>query len=98
MLFVVGSDKEPAGLYAAASKRPVGPELVVDLWGDEFDAAYRKAEEAGLARKTIPARDLYGRMMRTLALTFAAFAASAALAASGALCSSAAFSASAALS
>ncbi|MEV6191352.1 ribonucleoside-diphosphate reductase subunit alpha [Streptomyces sp. NPDC051920] len=44
------------------------PELV-DLWGDEFDAAYRKAEEAGLARKTIPARDLYGRMMRTLAQT-----------------------------
>nr|WP_203689871.1 ribonucleoside-diphosphate reductase subunit alpha [Streptomyces sp. SID12488] len=44
------------------------PELV-DLWGDEFDAAYRLAEEAGLARKTIPARDLYGRMMRTLAQT-----------------------------
>ncbi|MFI7403141.1 ribonucleoside-diphosphate reductase subunit alpha [Streptomyces sp. NPDC049541] len=44
------------------------PELV-DLWGDEFDAAYRRAEEAGLAKKTIPARDLYGRMMRTLAQT-----------------------------
>ncbi|MEV0111859.1 ribonucleoside-diphosphate reductase subunit alpha [Streptomyces sp. NPDC050844] len=44
------------------------PELV-DLWGDEFDAAYRKAEAAGLAKKTIPARDLYGRMMRTLAQT-----------------------------
>ncbi|MGW1717039.1 ribonucleoside-diphosphate reductase subunit alpha [Streptomyces sp. NPDC002156] len=44
------------------------PELV-DLWGDEFDVAYRKAEDAGLARKTIPARDLYGRMMRTLAQT-----------------------------
>ncbi|WP_435974123.1 ribonucleoside-diphosphate reductase subunit alpha [Streptomyces sp. Qhu_M48] len=44
------------------------PELV-DLWGDAFDAAYRKAEEAGLARKTMPARDLYGRMMRTLAQT-----------------------------
>ncbi|MEV7322950.1 ribonucleoside-diphosphate reductase subunit alpha [Streptomyces sp. NPDC093970] len=44
------------------------PELV-DLWGDEFDAAYRAAEAAGLARKTIPARDLYGRMMRTLAQT-----------------------------
>ncbi|KIE27145.1 ribonucleoside-diphosphate reductase [Streptomyces sp. MUSC 125] len=44
------------------------PELV-DLWGEEFDAAYRKAEEAGLAQKTIPARDLYGRMMRTLAQT-----------------------------
>ncbi|MFJ9348915.1 ribonucleoside-diphosphate reductase subunit alpha [Streptomyces sp. NPDC101237] len=44
------------------------PELV-DLWGDEFDAAYRAAEGRGLARKTIPARDLYGRMMRTLAQT-----------------------------
>ncbi|WP_420834042.1 ribonucleoside-diphosphate reductase subunit alpha [Streptomyces antarcticus] len=44
------------------------PELV-DLWGDDFDAAYREAEAAGLARKTIPARELYGRMMRTLAQT-----------------------------
>ncbi|GHG96605.1 ribonucleoside-diphosphate reductase subunit alpha [Streptomyces lanatus] len=44
------------------------PELV-DLHGEEFDAAYRKAEAAGLAKKTIPARDLYGRMMRTLAQT-----------------------------
>ncbi|MGW0467118.1 ribonucleoside-diphosphate reductase subunit alpha [Streptomyces sp. NPDC003027] len=44
------------------------PELV-DLWGDEFDAAYRAAESRGLARKTMPARDLYGRMMRTLAQT-----------------------------
>ncbi|MFF4589811.1 ribonucleoside-diphosphate reductase subunit alpha [Streptomyces sp. NPDC001388] len=44
------------------------PELV-DLWGEEFDAAYRAAEAAGLARRTIAARDLYGRMMRTLAQT-----------------------------
>ncbi|WP_030179119.1 ribonucleoside-diphosphate reductase subunit alpha [Streptomyces sp. NRRL S-813] len=44
------------------------PELV-DLWGAEFDAAYRRAEAAGLAKKTMPARDLYGRMMRTLAQT-----------------------------
>ncbi|MEU0394322.1 ribonucleoside-diphosphate reductase subunit alpha [Streptomyces sp. NPDC006208] len=42
---------------------------LVDLWGEEFDTAYRKAEAAGLARKTIAARDLYGRMMRTLAQT-----------------------------
>ncbi|MFD5427546.1 ribonucleoside-diphosphate reductase subunit alpha [Streptomyces sp. NPDC127084] len=48
---------------------PVDVPELVDLWGDEFDAAYRKAEESGLARKTIPARDLYGRMMRTLAQT-----------------------------
>ncbi|KES04570.1 ribonucleoside-diphosphate reductase [Streptomyces toyocaensis] len=44
------------------------PELV-DLWGEEFDAAYRAAEARGLARKTLPARELYGRMMRTLAQT-----------------------------
>ncbi|CAM5532671.1 ribonucleoside-diphosphate reductase subunit alpha [Streptomyces griseorubiginosus] len=44
------------------------PELV-DLWGEEFDAAYRAAEQKGLAKRTIPARDLYGRMMRTLAQT-----------------------------
>ncbi|GEB59932.1 ribonucleoside-diphosphate reductase subunit alpha [Streptomyces gardneri] len=44
------------------------PELV-DLYGEEFDAAYRAAEAKGLARKTMPARDLYGRMMRTLAQT-----------------------------
>ncbi|WP_328319560.1 ribonucleoside-diphosphate reductase subunit alpha [Streptomyces sp. NBC_00388] len=44
------------------------PELT-DLWGDDFDAAYREAEAGGLARKTIPARELYGRMMRTLAQT-----------------------------
>ncbi|GCB46040.1 ribonucleoside-diphosphate reductase subunit alpha [Streptomyces sp. NL15-2K] len=44
------------------------PELV-DLWGEEFDAAYRSAEKKGLAKKTLPARDLYGRMMRTLAQT-----------------------------
>ncbi|MGW6530444.1 ribonucleoside-diphosphate reductase subunit alpha [Streptomyces venezuelae] len=44
------------------------PELV-DLWGEEFDAAYREAEAAGLAKKKMSARDLYGRMMRTLAQT-----------------------------
>ncbi|WP_071336912.1 ribonucleoside-diphosphate reductase subunit alpha [Streptomyces albidoflavus] len=44
------------------------PELT-DLWGDAFDAAYRAAEARGLARRTIPARELYGRMMRTLAQT-----------------------------
>ncbi|GAA2728442.1 ribonucleoside-diphosphate reductase subunit alpha [Actinocorallia aurantiaca] len=44
------------------------PELV-DLWGDEFDEAYRAAESAGKYTKQIPARQLYGRMMRTLAQT-----------------------------
>ncbi|MGK5626881.1 ribonucleoside-diphosphate reductase subunit alpha [Streptomyces sp. URMC 123] len=42
---------------------------LVDLWGAEFDAAYREAEAQGLARRTIPARQLYARMMRTLAQT-----------------------------
>ncbi|CRK57915.1 Ribonucleotide reductase of class Ia (aerobic), alpha subunit [Alloactinosynnema sp. L-07] len=44
------------------------PELP-DLWGDEFDRAYRAAEEAGRAVRTVKARDLYGRMIRTLAQT-----------------------------
>ncbi|MGW5817084.1 ribonucleoside-diphosphate reductase subunit alpha [Streptomyces noursei] len=44
------------------------PELV-DLWGEEFDAAYRAAEAAGKALKQVPARVLYSRMMRTLAQT-----------------------------
>jgi ribonucleoside-diphosphate reductase alpha chain len=44
------------------------PELV-DRWGEEFDAAYRAAEEAGRYVRQVPARTLYGRMMRTLAQT-----------------------------
>ncbi|MGW3771526.1 ribonucleoside-diphosphate reductase subunit alpha [Actinomadura verrucosospora] len=44
------------------------PELV-DLWGDEFDAAYRAAEREGRFVRQVPARKLYGRMMRTLAET-----------------------------
>ncbi|MFF5263596.1 ribonucleoside-diphosphate reductase subunit alpha [Actinomadura viridis] len=44
------------------------PELV-DLWGAEFDAAYRRAEDEGRYVRRVPARRLYGRMMRTLAET-----------------------------
>jgi ribonucleoside-diphosphate reductase alpha chain len=40
-----------------------------DLWGWDFEQAYEAAERAGLAAKTIKARDLYARMMRTLAQT-----------------------------
>jgi ribonucleoside-diphosphate reductase alpha chain len=40
-----------------------------DLYGDAFDRAYEQAESDGLALKTLPARELYGRMMRTLAQT-----------------------------
>jgi ribonucleoside-diphosphate reductase alpha chain len=44
------------------------PELP-DLWGKAFEDAYAQAEARGLAQKQIPARELYGRMMRTLAQT-----------------------------
>ncbi|WP_375484984.1 ribonucleoside-diphosphate reductase subunit alpha [uncultured Jatrophihabitans sp.] len=44
------------------------PELP-DLWGDAFDEAYRAAEAAGRYVRQLPARDLFGRMMRTLAQT-----------------------------
>ncbi|MEO7032913.1 MAG: ribonucleoside-diphosphate reductase subunit alpha, partial [Polyangiaceae bacterium] len=40
-----------------------------DLYGEEFDRAYEEAERQGLASKTVKARDLYARMMRTLAQT-----------------------------
>ena len=45
-----------------------GPELP-DLWGAAFDAAYRQAEEEGRVVRQVKARDLYGKMMRTLAQT-----------------------------
>jgi len=44
------------------------PELP-DLWGEAFERAYEQAERDGLAAKVVPARDLYARMMRTLAQT-----------------------------
>ena len=44
------------------------PELT-DLFGEAFDRAYAAAEAAGLAVRQIKARELYGRMMRTLAQT-----------------------------
>ena len=42
---------------------------LADLYGTEFDAAYEQAEADGLAAKQMKARDLYARMMRTLAET-----------------------------
>jgi len=42
---------------------------LVDSWGPTFEAAYFKAEADGLAVKTVKARELYARMMRTLAQT-----------------------------
>jgi len=44
------------------------PELP-DLFGAAFDEAYVQAEARGIAKKTLPARELYARMMRTLAHT-----------------------------
>jgi ribonucleoside-diphosphate reductase alpha chain len=40
-----------------------------DLYSTEFDAAYERAEAEGRAAKTVKARELYARMMRTLAQT-----------------------------
>jgi ribonucleoside-diphosphate reductase alpha chain len=40
-----------------------------DLFGEAFEAAYIDAEDRGLAQKTVKARDLYARMMRSLAQT-----------------------------
>ncbi|HEY5302667.1 MAG TPA: ribonucleoside-diphosphate reductase subunit alpha [Acidimicrobiales bacterium] len=40
-----------------------------DLFGPAFDEAYERAENEGLFVRQVPARQLYGRMMRTLAET-----------------------------
>jgi ribonucleoside-diphosphate reductase alpha chain len=42
---------------------------LVDLWGERFDTAYRAAEAEGSVVRQVKARELYGRMMRTLAQT-----------------------------
>ena len=46
----------------------VVPELV-DLYGEDFRKAYTEAESKGLYERQVPARELYGRMMRSLAQT-----------------------------
>jgi len=40
-----------------------------DLYGPEFEQAYLEAESAGLYERQVSARDIYQRMMRTLAET-----------------------------
>ena len=40
-----------------------------DLYGEEFEAAYVKAEDEGLFMRQLQARDLYAKMMRTMAQT-----------------------------
>ena len=42
---------------------------LVDLWGEAFELAYVAAEAAGLASRQVRARELYAKMMRTLAQT-----------------------------
>ncbi|WP_458070923.1 ribonucleoside-diphosphate reductase subunit alpha [Rhodanobacter sp. BL-MT-08] len=42
---------------------------LVDSWGAVFEQHYAKAEAEGLAVKKVKARELYARMMRTLAQT-----------------------------
>ncbi|MDZ5622408.1 ribonucleoside-diphosphate reductase subunit alpha [Nocardioides sp. HM23] len=46
----------------------VAPDLP-DLWGEAFDRRYRELEAEGAVVRTMKARDLYGKMMRTLAQT-----------------------------
>jgi ribonucleoside-diphosphate reductase alpha chain len=40
-----------------------------DLYGEEFETAFMKAEEEGLFMRQMPARDLYAKMMRAMAQT-----------------------------
>jgi ribonucleoside-diphosphate reductase alpha chain len=58
---------EADGVWSLFDPKEV-PELV-DLWGDQFDVAYRSAEHEGRYIRQIPARTLYRQMMRTLAQT-----------------------------
>ena len=50
----------------------IDPDVVPDLpdlWGEAFDTAYRAAEAAGRYVRQVKARNLYAKMMRTLAQT-----------------------------
>jgi hypothetical protein len=38
VVFAVGSDKQPAGLYASTYRRPNGPEVIVSTWGEALVA------------------------------------------------------------
>ncbi|MCL1636085.1 ribonucleoside-diphosphate reductase subunit alpha [Luteimonas sp. SX5] len=58
---------EAGGEWSLFDPRIV-PEFT-DLFGEEFERAYEQAEKQGKAVKTVQARELYGRMMRTLAQT-----------------------------
>ncbi len=63
--FMRRSDED--GMWSLFDPKDV-PHLT-DLYGEEFDKAYVEAEEKQLYRRQVKARDLYARMMRTLAET-----------------------------
>jgi len=58
---------EQDGLWSLFDPKKV-PHLA-DLYGSAFEEAYIEAERAGLWERQLPARQLYARMMRTLAET-----------------------------
>jgi ribonucleoside-diphosphate reductase alpha chain len=58
---------EEDGLWSLFDPR-VAPQLV-ELYGAEFEKAYTELEQQKMYVKQIKARDLYGRMMKTLAQT-----------------------------
>ena len=64
-LFMRRSDED--GVWSLFDPKDV-PHLT-DLYGAEFDRAYVEAEEKHLYRRQVKARELYARMMRTLAET-----------------------------
>jgi ribonucleoside-diphosphate reductase alpha chain len=64
-LFMRRSDED--GIWSLFDPKDV-PHLT-DLYGEAFEAAYVEAEEKKLYARQVKARDLYARMMRTLAET-----------------------------
>lgn len=58
---------EADGMWSLFDPKAV-PELT-DLWGEAFERVYEQAEAKGLAVRQVKARELYARMMRTLAET-----------------------------
>jgi ribonucleoside-diphosphate reductase alpha chain len=64
-LFMRRSDED--GMWSLFDPKDV-PHLT-DLYGEDFDRAYVEAEEKQLYRRQVKARELYARMMRTLAET-----------------------------
>jgi ribonucleoside-diphosphate reductase alpha chain len=64
-LFMKRVDED--GMWSLFDPKRV-PQLT-DLYGEEFEEAYQEAEADGLFQRQMKARDLYGKMMKTLAET-----------------------------